>query len=263
MGDSLDITRFAGHLGATVHGLDLAAGLGESQVTRLQAALADHGVLVLPDQHLDAEQHRAAALAFGAIRTPPDYLPSLAGDGRPEIGVIETTNVIGTQAATWHADVTWLASSPRYSILNMRATPPAGGDTMWASQIAAHDRLSDAMRAFVTPLVAEHGLGDDPDRSARHPVVHRHPISDRRALSVNPTFTRRIVGLSDRESDAILELLYDEILQPESVCRWRWSAGDLAIWDNHFVLHYAIADYGDEYRRIERIEIEGEPLLPC
>jgi len=60
-----------------------------------------------------------------------------------------------------------------------------------------------------------------------------------------------------------LNLLYDKVLQPESICRWRWHVGDIGIWDNHFVWHYAIDDYGDAPRVIHRIEIEGEPLIPA
>jgi taurine dioxygenase len=79
---------------------------------------------------------------------------------------------------------------------------------------------------------------------------------------VNPLWTRRILELTPTESEAMLALLYDIETRPEGICRWRWQEGDVAIWDNHFVLHYVVQDYGDAHRVIHRVEIEGEPFVP-
>src|SRR4029078_9272396 len=111
-------------------------------------------------------------------------------------------------------------------------------------------------------LTARHEffLGDRP--SAVHPVVHRHPLTDQRALFVNPQFTTRIVELDEDESSTLLHLLFDKILCPQSTCRWRWNDGDVAIWDNHFVLHYNISDDIDGPRVVNRIESRGNPPAP-
>jgi taurine dioxygenase len=93
--------------------------------------------------------------------------------------------------------------------------------------------------------------------STVHPVVCVHPLTGKRALFANSVFTKRICELEKPESDALLAFLFAHAVQPEIVCRWRWSAGDLAIWDNQFVQHYAIADYAPSARRIHRIELEG------
>ena len=192
---------------------------------------------------------------------PPDYFPTLQDDGFPEIGVIDTRGPAGSD--TWHTDVPFVAAPPRYSILHFQQGPEGGGDTMWASQVAAYQRLSPAMRAFVTPLTGEFiRTSKVRDRSAIHPIVHRHPVTGELALYVSPSNTTRIIELDPTESDAVLALLFERILQPESICRWKWTPGDIGIWDNHFVLHNAIGDY-DDRRVIHRIEIEGEPLIPA
>jgi taurine dioxygenase len=219
-------------------------------------------VVVFPRQRLEPAGHLALARRLGEIRTPPDYLPTLEDAGLPQIGVIGTADERTRTADRWHADVTWAPAPPRYSVLHMRVLPETGGDTMWASQIDAYDRLSEPMKRFLEPLTAEHGLGAGAVHAV-HPVVHRHPITGRRALFVNPTFTRRIVELTSAESRSVLGMLYESITVPEAVCRWRWSVGDVAIWDNHFVLHYAINDYGQAARTIHRVEVEGRPLLPA
>jgi len=43
--------------------------------------------------------------------------------------------------------------------------------------------------------------------------------------------------------------------------RWRWSAGDVAIWDNRATQHYAIDDYGDQPRIVRRVTVAGDVLV--
>lgn len=248
----------AGRVGAAIDGIDLREPLGPDEIEQLHWLLAERGVVIFTDQKLDPAGHRTFAQRLGDIRMPPDYFPTLRDEGHPEIGVLDSKPG-GARAPYWHADVTWAAQPPRYSVLHMIVTPVAGGDTMWASLIEGYQQLSVPLRRFVEPLVAEHTLGE---RSASHPVVQRHPVTGRLALSVNPLWTQRIPELDETESRAILSLLYDKILQPESICRWRWHVGDIGIWDNHFVLHYAINDYDDAPRVIHRIEIKGGALIP-
>jgi taurine dioxygenase len=249
----------AGHVGAVVGGFDLREPLGAEEVEQLHWLLAERGVVIFTDQKLDPAGHRMFARQLGTIRVPPDYFPTLRDEGYPEIGVLDS-DADGLRAPYWHADVTWAAQPPRYSVLHMRVSPDWGGDTMWVSLIEGYEQLSGPLRRFVEPLVAEHGLGQ---RSALHPVVQRHPVTGRLALSVNPLWTRRITELDDKESQAVLNLLYDKVLRPEATCRWHWHVGDIGIWDNHFVWHYAIDDYDEAPRVVHRIEIEGEALIPA
>ena len=93
---------------------------------------------------------------------------------------------------------------------------------------------------------------------AEHPVVRTHPVSGRKCLFVNPTFTSHIKDVSIAESDAILDFLYAHMVQPEFICRRRWSQGDVGMWDNRCTMHYAIADYGEENRVIHRTTLVGD-----
>lgn len=257
-----EVRPIAGRIGAEIRGVDLREPLDGDVLQALRTVLAERGVVVFTGQQAERAHHRAFARRLGEVRMPPDYMNTLVDDGLPEVAVLSTENGYGPLADRWHADVTWAPDPPRYSVLHMQQVPETGGDTMWASQIDAYDRLSTAMKQFIEPLTAEHGL---PSRSASatHPVVHRHPGTGRRALFVNPVFTQRIVELSEAESDATLQLLYRTITVPEAMCRWRWSVGDIAVWDNHFVLHYAIHDYGQASRMIHRIEVESHPPIPA
>ena len=130
---------------------------------------------------------------------------------------------------------------------------------MWSSQHVAFETLSAPMQAFLETLTAWHQHPIDATIGADHPLVCRHPATGRNALFCNPTFTQKINELDPTESSAVLAMLYAHAARPEFSCRWRWNAGDVAIWDNHFVLHYALGDFGAASRKIHRIEIEGEP----
>jgi taurine dioxygenase len=134
---------------------------------------------------------------------------------------------------------------------------------MWSSQVVAYERLSSPLRELLMGMTARHEISVAADRSSVHPVVCTHPVTGKMALFINSVFTRRICELGESESDSMLAFLNGHAVQPEWVCRWHWSVGDLAVWDNHFVQHYAINDYGPSARRIHRIEIEGQPPIPA
>lgn len=108
-------------------------------------------------------------------------------------------------------------------------------------------------------LTATHRIGSAAGApEASHPLIIRHPETGREALFINDLFTIRINELSDEENAALLGVLKSVSIRPEFTVRRRWQVGDIAIWDNHFVQHNAIYDYGDEPRRIHRIEVAPE-----
>ena len=276
MTHALDIHPISGSLGAEVRGLDLSHKLTDP--APVLDALYAHKVLFFREQSLTPEQQIDFSARLGPIFTDhPAYLPTL--EGHPEIVVLQGQK--GGRANVWHTDVSISPKPPMGSVLYMKECPDAGGDTMWADMTLAYDALSDRMKSFLEGLTAVHDLagtvrnvlrersqgdasptGSPPDPQtlphARHPVVRTHPATGRKLLYVNPTFTAHIEGLPPAEGDAILAFLYQHQAQPEFQCRWRWRAGDLAIWDNRATHHYAIADYDDQPRTIHRVTLEGE-----
>lgn len=260
----LEIAPLTGAIGAEITGIDLGRPLDAEVVDLLQRALAEHGVVFLPWRPGDIEAHLTLARALGEINPPHALLASLKDQGHPEIGLI-TTEVGNNRAANeWHSDVTWMAAPSKYSILHMQVGPAVGGDTLWCSQVAAYEALSPAMQAFLEPLTAHHRISDQaPDMCADHPVVIRHPLTGRKALFVNRLFTTRINELNPRESADLLDTLIAHATRPDFTVRKRWRPGDFGIWDNHFVQHYAVLDYGEATRTIHRIEIVGAPPIPA
>jgi taurine dioxygenase len=91
-----------------------------------------------------------------------------------------------------------------------------------------------------------------------HPVVRVHPESGERTLVVGH-FLRQFVGLTVADSERLRTTLQEHITQPENTVRWRWRAGDVAIWDNRATQHRAVADYDLSLcRHLRRVTIAGD-----
>ena len=91
-----------------------------------------------------------------------------------------------------------------------------------------------------------------------HPLVRTHPDTGRRALFLGGQFMRHIEGMYDDESRALLEFLARHIDAPRFHCRWRWTSGDLAIWDERSTNHRNAGERLHQERIIRRIEIDGD-----
>ena len=257
-----DVHPVAGYVGAMVAGIDLRTPMTATVLERLQHALAHYGVLFFRGQHIEPEHHAAFGRQFGNLRTPAPYMEVL--ESCPDVCVISTENGKAYLTDQWHQDVSWPERPTRYSILHMRAIPSHGGDTLWSSLYLAYERLSPSMQDFLTTLTVRHGQpGNVEAMHFDHPLVIRHPVTGRRSIYANPVFTQRINELTPGESQALLAHLYAHATTPEFTCRWRWQVGDVAMWDNCHVMHYALGDYHPHYRMLHRIEIEGERLLPA
>jgi taurine dioxygenase len=92
---------------------------------------------------------------------------------------------------------------------------------------------------------------------ARHPVVRIHPETGRRSLLVNEHFTRRIVELSQPESDVLLAFLVRWAVQERFTVRYRWTPGTFAMWDNRCTQHFVVNDFEGE-RVIQRVAVLGD-----
>jgi taurine dioxygenase len=263
-------------IGAFVDGIDLREPISDAQRDALSDALLRHHVLFFENQPITPRQQRDLAARFGELHIHPVYPqdPEVA-----EIIVLDTQADNPPDNDNWHTDVTFLERPALGAILSARLLPPSGGDTLWASGIAAFEALSLPLQQFIAPLEAEHDFlksfpawrfARTPEEKVRweaarqqhppvvHPVVRRHPASGRRGLFVNEGFTSRITDLSIKESEALLRLLFEHAARPEFTVRWRWKPFDLAFWDNRLTQHYASADYLPHRRVMHRATILGD-----
>ncbi|HTA38965.1 MAG TPA: taurine dioxygenase [Candidatus Acidoferrales bacterium] len=261
-------------LGAVIEGIDLSDLPSEAQVSEIMGILQERLIVAIPEQHVTAKQQRDFALNFGPLYTHPFYAGVVDA---PEVMVLEHDDRRRAAQNAWHSDVTYLETPPHVEVLCAELVPPHGGDTIWASTYAAYEALSPALQRFLDGLHAVHDFAKDfppsrfEDAGVRapadvyskhppvvHPVVRTNRANGRKALFVNTSFTTHIEGVTRKESDAILRLLFEHIERPEFHARWRWHAGDVVLWDNRWTQHYAVSDYFPERRRMRRVSAIGD-----
>tara|TARA_B100001146_G_scaffold42976_1_gene36646 strand:+ start:21645 stop:22526 length:882 start_codon:yes stop_codon:yes gene_type:complete len=268
--ETLEVETLTPHIGAKVRGVDLSQPLTNEQARDVHQAWIDWKILVFPNQHLNRDQHKAFARRWGKLHVHP-MQPTYGGD--EEVLVVKTTRDSAyTSGDGWHTDVTCDPVPPLGSMLYVTETPASGGgDTLFADMYLAYQMLSDPMKEFLDPMVAEHdGAGPyvgsykstPPEGGypkSQHPVIVTHPDSGKKLLYVNRGFTSHIVGLGRSESNAVLEMLYRLIdSTPRLYCRVDWEPNSLAFWDNRCTQHHAVWDYWPNSRYGERVSIVGD-----
>lgn len=270
--------KLNGALGARVDGIDFGDGtqpLGKGALDAVEAALCEFGVICVPARGMSPAQHLALAHHFG---TPEHhtFFPNL-GPGLEEVTLLDSER---DRSNMWHADEPFLEYPPIITMTHAQQLPSYGGDTLFIGLHAAYDALSPQMQAYVADLTAVHDLamiaehswargGADAARliqmletgkHARHPLVVRHPHNGRNAVWVNETYTRHIEGLPALEAKSLLAFMFQHVQKPEFQYRHQWQLGDLLIWDNRSVLHYAAYDYS-ERRIMHRVSVLANERL--
>jgi taurine dioxygenase len=272
VGQVFSSERLSLHLGAEVNGLDLSVPLDEHDVRALRSALLEHHVLFFRDQRVDTAVLKAVAGHFGTLDV---HAFGRHVDGEPAVGLLDQTQPEKDGANRWHTDSTFMPTPPLGSLLAAVKLPEVGGDTCWASSIAAYERLSPELQNMLSGLSATHDVTGPLLRAVAgghsigsmeavraqwpeisHPIVCRHPETGRQMLFVNSNFTTRIDGIPDAESAALLRFLFEHIRTPELQVRFKWREGSVALWDNRCTQHYASADY-QERRVMHRVTIAG------
>jgi taurine dioxygenase len=274
------VTNVVPAIGATVSGIDLAR-VDDLRFADIHAALMQHQVIFFHGQQLTKVNLLAFARRWGE---PQAASESSFGklEGFPEIDVLDydATRPPYVTKEMWHTDFTGRERPTMGSVLYALEVPESGGDTIWVSLAAAYDALSDRMKHYLDGMRAEHqtvkAFGDDirgnlwkdsagkqrferikAQVPADHPVVRTHPVSGRKALFVNEGYTTKLLGVDRKESDAVLNYLFDLLRTPEFQIRHHWRRGDLVVWDNRITQHYAVADYRQR-RLMYRITIRGD-----
>jgi taurine dioxygenase len=262
-------------LGAEIDGIDLNAPLTEVMQTELRDALSEHLVLFFRDQFINDEAHLALASCFGEPEVHP--IRGALGDPSRLHDIIDTTKSEPDRDG-WHTDVTYMERPPCAAVLRCEETPSAGGDTLWANMQLAYDKLSDGMKTYLADLQGFHatdgGFIDYIQRhlpedavekimkavgtGASHPLVRTHPVSGRKSLFVDRAYLGKIEGISKDESIFMLEFLSSRVQDVSIQCRFQWTKGAVAVWDERATQHSGAADHRGSARILRRCTVAGE-----
>lgn len=267
--------RISGALGAEICNVDLAQELGDDIIAEIRGALLQHKVIFFRDQDITPAQHLAFAKRFGEV---VEY-PMVKGlDEAPEIvPVVKLPHEKHNFGGMWHTDTSYLECPPMGAILVARELPPFGGDTMFANMALAYDQLSDGMKRALAGLIGisssakaevtksredRMATGAKVERGkelrAEHPVVRTHPETGEKVLYVNYGHTVGFKDMTETESAPILEYLFEHQRRPEFTCRFQWTPGSIAFWDNRATQHNPLNDYHGYKRVMHRITIAGD-----
>jgi len=276
--------RLSGHgCGAAVTGVDLSKELRESLVTDIRKAWVEHGVLAFPDQSLSDDDLERFTSYFGDFGEDPFVQPI---PGRDHIIAIqrnadETSSIF---AEAWHTDWSFQSNPPAGTCLYGITIPESGGDTLFADQYMALEKMPSTLRARIEDRHAIHsaaggyapeglyGKADEgsgrsmrvkASESARdsllHPLIKVHPESGRENLFGCIGYIIGIKGMEQEEASELLLELHQWQTSEQFQYRHKWSSNMLVMWDNRSVLHRATGGYEGHDRLLHRTTIGSRP----
>jgi len=279
---ALKLRKLSYALGAEVCGVDVSRPMSESTFGEIYQAFLAHGILLFRDQDVSRGQHIEFSRRFGDLDRHealprdrhPDYpeLLMVTNEAKRD-GSPSDTQYTGRQ---WHSDMSFTTAPSLGSLLKSYAVPEVGGDTLFANMYRAYDALSAGMKKLIADLHGIHLSGtrklanettgivraEEQKRinpPVAQPVVRVHPETGRKALYIGEK-VKRFDGMTEEESQPLIEYLVRHATRPEFLYRHPWRKNDLLAWDNRCVMHQALGDFDEtQLRHLERTTVLGTP----
>ena len=273
----MNVDLVSGALGAEVNNFDLNS-LSTKNFEEINNLLLEHKVIFFRNQNLTLEKYIEIASMFGPIEEHA-YVKGI--EKYPQITrIIKAADEKNQWGEGWHSDVSYDLTPSKVIMLKSLKIPPIGGDTVFSNMELALETLDEEIKKIIQNKKAIHtsngskffvenyskmeSNGKIGERySNEHPIIRTHPETGKKILYVNPTYTKKIVGLPENESNALLNHIFKHQERLDLSCRFKWTEGAVAILDNRNTQHYAIADFypgrglGHE-RVMDRISIVGD-----
>ena len=273
----MNVDLVSGALGAEVINFDLNY-LNNKNFEEINNLLLEHKVIFFRNQSLTLEKFIEIASMFGPVEEHA-YVKGI--EKYPQITrIIKAANEKNQWGEGWHSDVSYDLTPSKVIMLKSLKIPPIGGDTVFSNMELALETLGEDIKKIIQNKKAIHTsngskffvenyskmesngkIGEQ--YSNEHPIIRTHPETGKKILYVNPTYTKKIVGLPDDESSDLLNYIFKHQERLDLSCRFKWTENAIAILDNRSTQHYAIADFypgrglGHE-RVMDRISIVGD-----
>ena len=272
----MEINLLSGALGAEIKGISLKDTSKENW-KKINSLMLEHKVVFFRDQDISSDEQMELAKHFGPLEK---HVYVKARKNYPEIlRIIKAPDEKHQWGEGWHTDVSYNPKPTKVIILRSHKIPPVGGDTMFSNMELAYETLDNDIKNKIKGKKAVHsslgaaaftenykemqGNGNLEEYSNIHPIVRVHPETGNKILFVNSMYTKKILDLSERESNEILKKIFEHQERLDFTCRIRWTENAVAIWDNRSLLHQGLSDFfpgrGLGYERVmDRIAIEGD-----
>src|ERR1700722_6527005 len=274
---------FVGEVG----GVDLTRPLPPDDVAALEAAIAEHAVLVFREQRLTDEAQLHFSRYFGALEETRGTGISKPGEQRLHPAFADVSNLdkdnsvlardnrrrlYGLGNMLWHSDSSFKPIPAKYSILSGRVVAEHGGATEFADMRAAYDALDDGTKGEIADLICEHSLiysrevlGFDDlteeERATMRPVLQVltrvHPVTGRKSIYL-ASHIGKIIGWPVPEARAFIRDLTEHATQRQFVYAHQWRPFDLVMWDNRSTMHRVRRYDASKPRDMRRTTVAGD-----
>jgi taurine dioxygenase len=273
----ITVAPLAGALGAEIFGVDIT-DVDQETYVEIHQAFLNHSVIFFRDQDLTPETQMAFGRLFGPLNRH-SYVKGM-NDYPDVFRIVKEPTDVHHFGNAWHSDLAYEEKPALATILYGIDVPEVGGDTMFTSLYAAYDALSDGMKRMLADLrivfTNANTYGKDATRfkagvardmtvaqapeekEVQHPIVRTHPETGRKALYLSTTHFSRIEGMSKAESQPLLDQLAKHAVRPDFTCRFKWRPGSIAMWDNRCTMHYAVNDFPEARRIMQRVTLQGD-----
>lgn len=275
---SIEVLKLSNALAAEIRGVDLREDMSEESFAQILRIWHDNLVILFRGQNLDEEQQwrfgsRFGPLAGGHIRALETekfegvaYVSNVRKDGKL-IGILPDGEM------QFHSDQCYREFPSQGTMLHAITLPKIGGNTLFANCYKAYETLPEPIKQRLAGLKArniydynlyptQRGRDVAPDAAIWvHPMLRMHPATGKKALYVNRLMTARIEGMPEKESDDLLNMLFDHQEQPQFIYEHVWKTGDVLLWDNRCALHARTNFDPAEVRLLRRITLAGEPVF--
>ena len=266
----LSIKRLQPTIGAEISGIDISRPITDAERDAIRAAVLEHKVVFFRDQELNADQHAAFAARFGQLYTHPNTTRNEKVAQIHKISAVDFAKYDKVKDPTtvesgYHTDTSWRLVPTWGAVLRAVNLPEVGGDTIWVDAAAAYEGLPDDFKARLEGLHVTHDFRSALNRAGldypivAHPIVRKHRETGKNVLWVNFTQRPHIIGVDLADGREILRKVLAQFEKPEYQVRFSWRPNSVAFWDNRGAVHYAVRNYGDFPRVLERILIADEP----
>jgi taurine dioxygenase len=296
----IEVVKFDAPLGASISGIDFAKPVAEATRKILRDAWAEHLILLFRGQsHISQKHHIDATEIFGKS-VPGAKLKYFKESGTelvhqarfPEISIVSNLGAdgepamenegLGSGEVVWHSDNSYVEEPPIGSFLRAQEIPPDGGDTSFNNQYLAYETLPADIKLRIKGLYTKQdssrnsagrlrpgvskpeALADVPGPD--HPLVRIHPVTGRKALYLGRRRdfpSQYIIGWGRKESEELLDFLWDHATGDCLKYTHVWEAGDMVLWDNRCVMHYRRPLTTLARRIMHRTLVEHQKPIPA
>jgi taurine dioxygenase len=263
----MDLHDLPRRFGTEVRGLDLRRPLEDDQIERLRDTFDGRHLLLFRAQHVTGEEQVRVCRHFGPISFEHP-------DGYGYVSNVHPNGVLREGALLFHSDLAFTPEPVLALSLHALEVPRHGAPTIYADAVGVLDGMDPALRRALEAVrivnVYDFTLptGErmrERDLAPGSPVVERpmvgaHPRTGVPVVNANAMQTDRIVGLPERDSEALLTELFEALYAPANTFVLDWRVGDLAIWDNVALQHHRPDFTAVEPRTMQRVCIHHKTL---